>query len=118
MAKTAHRSKLELDPNIAALADAVSDETSIEARAAGHSLSADDVDELALAREEKIALIIKEHQVPKAIAIIMCDTGYSKGTANRIFNDRCKRERIAREAAASAQQAKSARQPGNTASVA
>lgn len=114
MAKTPTRSKLELDAE--ALADAVTDETSIEARAAGHSLSADDKEELAAARAEKIDLIVKEHGVPRPIAVIIADTGYSKGTANRIYNDTQRRERAKREAAQVSAKAKGATQP--TANVA
>jgi hypothetical protein len=41
--------------------------------------------------------------VPKAVAIIMVDKGYSKGTAYRITNDDFKRQTKAREAAHAAQ---------------
>lgn len=104
---TGKRSALELD----ALADAVVDETEVAARVAGGVESEDDVASLAVERLRKIELIAREHQVPKAIATIMADTGYSKGTANRIYNDTQKRERQAREAAQAAKQAKSAKQP-------
>lgn len=94
---TPKRSTLEESP----LANMVEDVTSPEARAAGGVETASDREALALERQTKIDLIMKEHAVPKAIAIIIADTGYSKGTAFRIFNDTQKRERAEREAKSS-----------------
>lgn len=82
------------------LADRVTDETDAAARIAGHSATAEDHAEARAARDEKIALYVKEHQVPKAVAEIMADLGYSKGTANRILLDRAKAAARKREAAA------------------
>ena len=56
-------------------------------------------------REAKIDLCVRERQVPRAVAAIMVDTGYSKGTAFRIYNDAFKRQTRAREAAHAAEQA-------------
>lgn len=48
-------------------------------------------------REDDIAKIMKEREVPRAVAEIMVDKGYSKGTAFRIFNDEFKRKAAKRE---------------------
>lgn len=103
---TPKRSPLEESP----LVGAVEDITDAAARAAGHVATKEDLAQLAAERDEKIALIVREHQVPKPIAIIMADTGYSKGTANRIYNDAAKRERAKREAAHAGRQAAPAKQ--------
>lgn len=95
------------------LVNMVEDVTSKEARIAGGVATDADLAEMQIEREEKIALTIRERQVPRPIAIIMVDTGYSKGTANRIYADNQKRERLAREAAQATQQAKSAKQPAS-----
>jgi hypothetical protein len=107
---TPKRSKLELEA-ADALANSVEDVTDIAARVAGHSATLDDEEAIRMDRETKIELYVKEHGVPRPIAIIMADTGYSKGTANRIFNDTAKRERAKREAAQVSGQARGAKQP-------
>ena len=62
-------------------------------------------------RLTRIELIMRERSVPRAIAVIMVDKGYSRGTAFRIWNDEQKRLTQAREAAHAAQLAKQAKQP-------
>jgi hypothetical protein len=106
---TPKRSKLELEAT-ETLANSVEDVTDIAARVAGHSTTADDEEAIRMDRETKIELFVKEHGVPKAIAIIMADTGYSKGTCNRIYNDTQKRDRAKREAAQASVQARGAKQ--------
>jgi hypothetical protein len=100
---TAKRSPLEEAPELSTagldLADMVMDETDVHARIAGGTATEEDHAVIAQLRKERVGNIMREHQVPRPIAEIIADTGYSKGTANRIYNDRCKRERIAREAA-------------------
>ena len=61
-------------------------------------------------RDAKIDAYVRIYQVPTAVAMIMVDTGYSKGTAFRIFNDDFKKKTREREAAHVAQQAKLAKQ--------
>lgn len=67
-------------------------------------------------REANIERTMRERQVPRAVALIMVDLGYSRGTAFRIFNDDFKRRTRAREAAHAAEQAAKAGQPGKAAS--
>jgi hypothetical protein len=103
---TAKRSPLEEAPELSTagldLADMVMDETDVHARIAGGTATEEDHAVIAQLRKERVGNIMREHQVPRPIAEIIADTGYSKGTANRIYNDRCKRERQAREAAQAA----------------
>jgi hypothetical protein len=98
MARQSNRSPLELDT----LANQVTDETTREARLAGGSETDQDIEEARLERASKIDLMIKERQVPRNVAEIMVDKGYSKGTAHRIVLDAAKRVARAREAAAAA----------------
>ncbi len=53
-------------------------------------------------RDERIRTAVRYYQVNTAVAAVMVDTGYSKGTANRIVADR----RRAESRAAMAKQAK------------
>jgi hypothetical protein len=108
---TAKRSRLD------ELADTVEDVTDIAARQAGHSLTDMDAEALAREREAKIDLIMRERQVPRPVAVIMADRGYSKGTATRIILDEAKRKAREREAAHAAAQARSAKQPSAVAAV-
>lgn len=94
---TPKRSALDEAP----LANMVEDVTEPSARLAGGVATDADKEALALERSQKIELLMKEHGVPKPIAEIIADTGYSKGTANRIYNDTQKRLRAEREAKAS-----------------
>lgn len=56
-------------------------------------------------RDERIRVAMRYHSVNQQVAEIMIDTGYSKGTANRILADRRRAEGRARERAALAEQA-------------
>lgn len=75
MAKTATPRRSPLEES-AHLADMVEDVSGEEA-----------ADELV----RSVDVIMKEKQVPRAIAELMAKTGYSKGTAYRIFNDNLRR---------------------------
>jgi len=105
---TPKRSALEL-------ADQVEDVTDISARQAGHSLLESDEQALAQERDAKIELLMREHLVPRPVAVVMADMGYSKGTANRIVLDGMKRAQRQREAemaaAAAARPRKTDQQP-------
>jgi hypothetical protein len=48
-------------------------------------------------RDERIGICMRYHSVNRQVAEIMIDTGYSKGTANRILADRRRAENRARE---------------------
>ena len=82
---------------VGVVADMVEDVTDRSARIAGHSLLEDDEAAIAQEREVLIETLIRERQVPRPIAVIMADKGYSKGTAFRIFNDAARRKQADRE---------------------
>lgn len=48
-------------------------------------------------KEERIAAAMRYYKVNKQVAAIMVETGYSKGTANRIINDKRRNEQRAKE---------------------
>jgi endonuclease YncB( thermonuclease family) len=54
-------------------------------------------------REDRIVTACRYYQVGRQVAEIMIDTGYSKGTANRILADRRRKESRDRERAALAE---------------
>jgi hypothetical protein len=87
--------------------DELVDTVTIEARPhAGAPVHDEEAQAKAATRELNIETTMRVSGVPKAVAIIMVDRGYSKGTAYRIHNDEFKRQTRAREAAHAAQQAK------------
>lgn len=55
------------------------------------------IEDPAADRDERIRTAMRYYQVNQAVATVMIDTGYSKGTANRIINDRRRNEGRARE---------------------
>ena len=91
--------------------DELADQVTVEARpSAGAPIDPLESEEQAKAaeRDAHIEAVMREKGVPRPVAVIMVDKGYSKGTAFRIYNDDFKRKTREREAAHAAQQAKQA----------
>lgn len=65
-------------------------------------------------RDERIRTAMRYYQVNQHVATVMIDTGYSKGTANRIINDRRRNEGRDRERAALADIAASEQSAGKS----
>lgn len=109
---TPKKSALDLETQGAGIQ--VFDVTSPEARAAGGVETDEDRAVLEAQREALIQKTMTERQVGRQCATLMIETGYSKGTCNRIIGDRLRAENRKREAAAAASQ-KPARQPSKSA---
>lgn len=87
--------------------DELADAVTVEARpSAGAPIEDEEVRLKAAERAEAIETAMRVSGVPKNVATIMVDRGYSKGTAYRIINDDFKRQTREREAAHAAAQQK------------
>jgi hypothetical protein len=106
---TAKKSALDLESQAAGIQ--VFDVTDAAARAAGGVETDEDRELLNAQREALISKTMTERQVGRSVAILMVDTGYSKGTCNRIIGDRLRAENRKREAAQAGAQARAAKQP-------
>jgi hypothetical protein len=85
--------------------DELADKVSVEARpsAGAPVLESEEAANIAR-RDAQIEAMMRVKQVPRAVAVVMVDKGYSKGTAHRIVNDEFKRATRAREEAHAAAQ--------------
>lgn len=93
------RSPLELEPALLAQVEDVSDYS-----AANPNPEDEEAVAFAAERDRLIEAYIKERGVPRNVAIIMVDKGYSKGTAHRIIADQNRNRLRAMEVAASKKQ--------------